>query len=87
VQIHNVQRFAPGRRNPRPVFRLGCPMHEHLAVLRERHKWLAARIQAKRQVGWETQWDEREHNALAWAIEELDQWSRKPITFEELVNG
>jgi hypothetical protein len=48
-------------------------MNENLVVLQERHNWLAARITAKRSVGWETQWDEREHRALAWAIEQLKQ--------------
>lgn len=46
-------------------------MNDHLAVLQERWKWLNARIKAKKQVGWETQWDERERDALEWAISHL----------------
>jgi hypothetical protein len=43
-----------------------------VAVLRERRAYLDARIEAKQRVGWETQWDERERDALAWAITELE---------------
>jgi hypothetical protein len=46
---------------------------DHLIVLQERHRWLGERIKAKRAVGWETQWDEREHLALGWAIEMLQK--------------
>lgn len=44
-----------------------------LAVLRERRNWLTARIAAKQSVGWEIEWDVRERNALAWAIQQLEQ--------------
>lgn len=46
-------------------------MNDHVLVLQEREKYLLQRIEAKRSVGWETQWDEREHNALQWAIDTL----------------
>lgn len=46
-------------------------MNDHLLVLKERLKWMSARIAAKRSIGWETQWDERERTALAWAVEQL----------------
>jgi hypothetical protein len=43
----------------------------HLQTLREREAYLRARIVAKRSVGWEYQYDERERVALEWAIREL----------------
>lgn len=46
-------------------------MTDQLTVLHERRMYLDHRIEAKKQVGWETQWDERERDALAWAIERL----------------
>lgn len=42
-----------------------------LDVLREREAYLRARIIAKQSVGWEWQYDAREQQALAWAIERL----------------
>lgn len=45
---------------------------DNLTVLRERRDWLAARIKAKESVGWETQWDQRERDALEWAVEQLE---------------
>lgn len=50
---------------------------ESLIVLRERKRWLDARIIAKRVVGWETDWDERERDALAYVIEQWDSSSNK----------
>lgn len=44
---------------------------DELQTLIERRDWLAARIEAKKSVGWETTYDEREHRALCWAIERL----------------
>lgn len=35
-----------------------------LLVLRERRDWLTHRVQAKRMVGWDTEWDLRERDAL-----------------------
>ena len=35
-----------------------------LIVLRERRDWLTARIQAKRSIGWDVEWDTRERDAL-----------------------
>lgn len=43
-------------------------MSDHMKVLEERRNWLRERIKAKKVVGWETQWDQREHDALEWAI-------------------
>ena len=48
-------------------------MQDHLQTLRERAKYLAARVQAKRSVGWEYQYDERERAALQWAVAALTQ--------------
>lgn len=39
-------------------------MDEALRVLLERYNWLGARIEAKVQVGWDTEWDRRERAAL-----------------------
>jgi hypothetical protein len=46
-------------------------MPDHLQTLRERATYLSGRIQAKKVVGWETMWDERERAALEWAIKQL----------------
>jgi hypothetical protein len=46
---------------------------DHLTVLKERRDWLAARIEAKQKVEWDTTWDERERRALEWAVKELEQ--------------
>lgn len=51
--------MAPGEVNPA------------VAVLRERRDWLNARIEAKMQVGWDIEWDQRERDALSWALERL----------------
>lgn len=51
-------------------------MNEHLQTLRERERYLRARVQAKASVGWEFQWDERERAALAWAIKQLTEAER-----------
>ena len=42
-----------------------------LVVLWERYAYLDQRIQAKRTVRWETNWDERERHALGIALREL----------------
>lgn len=41
---------------------------QHLQTLEERRLYLDARIKAKRSVGWDTLYDEREHAALTWAV-------------------
>lgn len=46
---------------------------EHLKTLRERRNWLKARIEAKESVSWDTVWDRREQQALAWAVETLEK--------------
>lgn len=46
-------------------------MPDELQTPVERRDWLAARIQAKKSIGWETQYDEREHCALCWAVARL----------------
>lgn len=42
------------------------------AVLEERRRWLAARIEAKKQIGWDTVWDQREHDALLVVLEDRE---------------
>ena len=37
-------------------------------TLRERRDYLLARIQAKQSVGWDYEYDQREHAALCWAL-------------------
>ena len=44
---------------------------DHWDVLSDRRNYLEARIEAKKKVGWETRYDEREHAALAWALDLL----------------
>lgn len=41
---------------------------DHLAVLRERAEYLDLKIEAKQVLGW----DQRERQALLWAIAELE---------------
>jgi hypothetical protein len=48
-------------------------MKYHIDTLRQRHDWLTERIKAKETVGWETTYDERERDALHWAIDELEK--------------
>jgi hypothetical protein len=43
----------------------------HLDVSGSGGRYLRERIQAKQRVGWEYRYDEREREALAWAIEQL----------------
>jgi hypothetical protein len=46
-------------------------LSEAIVVTRQRRDWLTARIAAKRTVGWEVDWDERErdaHNAVLVAL-------------------
>lgn len=47
------------------------PPEELLQTLREREAYLKERVKAKKTVGWEYTYDEREQIALAWAICEL----------------
>jgi hypothetical protein len=44
---------------------------ECIETLTQRRDYLEIRIAGKSKMGWETQWDEREHDALSWALEEL----------------
>lgn len=46
-------------------------MPDELQTLIERRDYLVTRIAGKRSLGWETQYDEREHKALCWAIARL----------------
>ncbi len=48
-----------------------------LEVLQERRRYLAKRIKAKREMGWEYQWDQREHDALSEAIQRLEELDGK----------
>jgi hypothetical protein len=43
----------------------------HIDRIDQRRRYLEKRIDAKRSVGWETVYDESEHAALAWALEQL----------------
>lgn len=45
----------------------------HLDVLKDRARYLAARVEAKKSVGWEYEYDARERAALAWAIEQIER--------------
>jgi hypothetical protein len=49
----------------------GIEREDLIQVLREREAYLRARIIAKKSVGWEYAYDERERAALEWAIREL----------------
>ena len=46
-------------------------MNEHIETLKQRRDYLVGRIDNKKKQGWETQWDEREHEALTWALNQL----------------
>lgn len=46
-------------------------MPDQLETIVERRDYLAARIKAKQSVGWQTDYDEREHRALCWALGKL----------------
>ena len=48
------------------------PAADQIATLTQRRNWLTARIAAKQQVGWEHHWDERERDALSWALDRLN---------------
>lgn len=39
-------------------------IEEARLVLTERRNWLTARIKAKQTVGWDTEWDRRERDAM-----------------------
>lgn len=41
-----------------------------LGVLTERRNWLTERIEAKRRVGWDVEWDTRERDALTRVLRE-----------------
>ena len=43
---------------------------EARAVLTERRNYLTGRIEAKEKVGWETQWDRRERDAITTLLQE-----------------
>lgn len=45
--------------------------HEHLERLKQRRAYLAERIKAKQIVGWETLYDQSEHDALAWILQRI----------------
>jgi hypothetical protein len=46
---------------------------EAIEVTRQRRDWLTARIAAKRSVGWDVAWDERERAAHSRILAELGQ--------------
>lgn len=45
----------------------------HYNRLEQRRNWLNERIIAKKNIGWETVYDESERDALTWALEILDK--------------
>jgi hypothetical protein len=50
-------------------------MNEHLDTLKQRCQWLTNRIEAKSKMQpfpWDIEWDVRERDALAWALEKLE---------------
>lgn len=49
---------------------------EYLDRLRQRRDYLTQRIAAKKTVGWETQYDESERDALTWALMQLATTAR-----------
>jgi hypothetical protein len=46
-------------------------MDEKISVLQDRADYLRVRIEAKKSVGWEYQYDVRERDALVWALDQL----------------
>lgn len=44
---------------------------DQLQTIVERRDYLAIRIEGKRRLGWQTEYDEREHRALCWALYKL----------------
>jgi hypothetical protein len=46
-------------------------MDEKISVLQDRADYLRVRIEAKKSVGWEYQYDVRERDALVWALSVL----------------
>lgn len=49
---------------------------DRVFALAQRRDYLTERIAAKQKVGYDTEWDERERNACAWAVEQLDKESQ-----------
>lgn len=45
----------------------------YLMTLRNRRDYLALRVEAKRKMGWEYEYDQREREALTWAIEQIER--------------
>ena len=51
---------------------------EHIDRLDQRCRYLTERIAAKKNVGWETQYDESERDALRWALDRLEVVRARP---------
>lgn len=62
-------------------------MPDHLQTLREREAYLQLRAEAKRKLGWEWSYDERERAALAWAIAELTAAGLRQSIIEKLAEA
>jgi hypothetical protein len=45
---------------------------ECIDTLTQRRDYLETRIEGKTKVGWQIEWDVREKDALAWALEKLN---------------
>jgi hypothetical protein len=56
----------------------------HILILQGRFKYLEALIEAKRKLGFETQYNEQEHAALDWALDRL--WP-EPAEPQAVVQG
>ena len=61
-------------------------MTDHYKTLCERRDWLKERIEAKKKIGWEIHWDEREYAALVWATQVLDWASGKSWAVAEKID-
>ena len=48
----------------------------HVDRLRQRRDWLAQRIEAKKRVGWDIEYDTAERDALSWVLERLPPMPR-----------
>lgn len=79
VAVAAVAFFIAGRHFDRALHRKNLifkqrkhkPMPDELKTLIERERYLRGRAALKKSVDWDYKYDEREANALAWAISQL----------------
>lgn len=50
---------------------VGSTESDQINTLTQRMKWLTIRAAGKKSIGWDYQYDERERDALIWALERL----------------